>query len=246
MLQDFWQLFMTFLVYAVIGWLWETFYCSLKSGHFVYRGFLLGPYCPVYGFGVSGVLLLTPKNYGSTLELYLYSIVIATVIEYIASYLLEKLFNMKLWDYSDVPFNINGRVALPVSIFWGFGCVILIKYIEPFIGGHITNFINSTKGIAPAILFVLFMADVISSLEFSHSTKNEVASQVDKNDPENASAKEWRWDHIIKNHQESDSHKKISAHFKNKTSLRDKHIKRLLKNYPNMKFTKGSKISRVK
>ncbi len=91
-------LVMTFIVYSVIGWLWETFYCSLKDRRFVFRGFLLGPYCPVYGFGVAAVLLLVPDS-GSLLTLYFNSLVIVTVIEFIGSWFLERFFNMKLWDY---------------------------------------------------------------------------------------------------------------------------------------------------
>ncbi|MCG6979350.1 hypothetical protein K9859_11925, partial [Lactococcus lactis] len=93
------EIFMTFIVYSFVGWIWETFYCSFKDRHFVFRGFLLGPYCPVYGFGVSAVLLLVPDT-GNLFSLYLNTIVIVTVVEFIGSWILEKFFNMKLWDYS--------------------------------------------------------------------------------------------------------------------------------------------------
>lgn len=96
------HLFMTFLVYSVIGWLWESFYCSMKARHYVYRGFLLGPYCPVYGFGVASVLILVPENAGTLLNLYFNIVVIVTIIEFITSWMLEKFFGMKLWDYTKV------------------------------------------------------------------------------------------------------------------------------------------------
>ncbi|MDN6617893.1 MAG: hypothetical protein L0L25_13905, partial [Enterococcus sp.] len=186
------HLFMTFLVYSVIGWLWESFYCSLKARHYVYRGFLLGPYCPVYGFGVASVLILVPENAGTLLNLYFNIVVIVTIIEFITSWMLEKFFGMKLWDYTKVPLNIEGRVAVPVSLFWGVGCLILMKVINPVIQDGIQEFIDATNHLGPVILAALFAADVASTLIFTLTTKKEVSSVIDTSDPENAAVKEFR------------------------------------------------------
>lgn len=93
----------------------------IKSQKFVYRGFLVGPYCPIYGFGVLSVLYFVEPFENNLLVLYVGSAVLVTILEYVTSYGLEKLFHASWWDYHDVPFNLNGRVALPVSLFgdWG-------------------------------------------------------------------------------------------------------------------------------
>lgn len=233
-------LFMTFLVYSVIGWLWESFYCSIKAKHFVYRGFLLGPYCPVYGFGVTAVLLLVPKHYGSLLNLYFNMIVIVTIIEYLTSWLLEKLFKMKLWDYSEMPLNIGGRVAVPVSLFWGIGCLFLIKVIQPIIGKGIQDFDSFTRGIGPVILFLVFMGDVLTTLIFTLTAKKEVSAIIDTSDPQNAAIKEYRLDHLIKNHEPHANLGKIK-HYLSQTPhklLHQRNLHRLIENYPNIRFKK--------
>ena len=89
----------------------------IKSQKFVYRGFLVGPYCPIYGFGVLSVLYFVEPFENNLLVLYVGSAVLVTILEYVTSYGLEKLFHASWWDYHDVPFNLNGRVALPVSLF---------------------------------------------------------------------------------------------------------------------------------
>lgn len=233
------HLFMTFLVYSVIGWLWESFYCSMKARHYVYRGFLLGPYCPVYGFGVASVLILVPENAGTLLNLYFNIVVIVTIIEFITSWMLEKFFGMKLWDYTKVPLNIEGRVAVPVSLFWGVGCLILMKVINPVIQDGIQEFIDATNHLGPIILEALFAADVASTLIFTLTTKKEVSSVIDTSDPENAAVKEFRLKHLISNHHSSTSREQVLKMIKERPkNLTRRNLNRLAKNYPNMHFKK--------
>ncbi|WEV45844.1 hypothetical protein OZX60_03685 [Streptococcaceae bacterium ESL0687] len=236
-LVNFYQLFMTFMVYSIIGWVWESIYCSLKAGHFVYRGYLLGPYCPVYGFGITASLLLIPKNFRSPFELYVYSAIIVTIIEYLASYLLEKVAHLRLWDYSKLPFNIKGRVALPISLFWGLGCLLLIDYIEPFIGKYITKFIYQTHFIGPFLLLIIILADAISTYSFTHSFEYQLADrEEDKDDKENAGIKEWRLKNIFYKHQENIKHRKLVLYLKGLKGFKNKSLYRLAKNYPSIKF----------
>ncbi|MGX7023244.1 putative ABC transporter permease [Vagococcus hydrophili] len=237
--NTFFQLFMIFIVYSMIGWLWESFFCSFKAKHFVYRGFLLGPYCPVYGFGVLSVLLLVPKEYGTLLNLYFNIVVIVTIVEYVTSFLLEKLFSMELWDYKEVPLNIHGRVAVPVSIFWGVGCLFLIKVIHPEIE-KLIGFLNAeTNGWLPLILFVLFGLDALTTFIFTMTTKKEVEHLVDTSDSENAVIKEYRLKHLFINAEESLSRQSILSHLKTKKPhLKHRNLQRIVKNYPNFKLKK--------
>ena len=119
MIKIFSIVVLLFFAYSFIGWLWETIYCSFNARHFVYRGFLLGPITPIYGFGILGVLYFVDPYQKNIFVLFFVSAILVSLLEYVTSFLLEKLFSLSLWDYNDVPLNINGRVAVPVSIFWG-------------------------------------------------------------------------------------------------------------------------------
>lgn len=150
-----------FVIYSVIGWLWETVYCSLKAKKFVYRGFLVGPYCPIYGFGVVSVLYFVEPYQNNVVVLYVFSAVLVTVLEYLTSYVLEKLFHATWWDYHDVPLNINGRVAVPVSLFWGLACVLIVKVINPQVL-LLAQFLERTFGnVLPILLVGLMTVDLV-------------------------------------------------------------------------------------
>ncbi|EOM7054304.1 putative ABC transporter permease [Enterococcus faecalis] len=158
------QVILLFFIYSFIGWLWETVYCSLKAKKFVYRGFLVGPYCPIYGFGVLSVLYFVEPFENNLLVLYVGSAVLVTILEYVTSYGLEKLFHASWWDYHDVPFNLNGRVALPVSLFWGLGCVLIVKVIQSEIA-KVVSFLQATFGNYLALCIVIVMGlDLIYTL----------------------------------------------------------------------------------
>ncbi|MBO0481431.1 putative ABC transporter permease [Candidatus Enterococcus courvalinii] len=132
-MNEFIRVVLLFFIYSFVGWLWETVYCSIKAKHFVYRGFLVGPITPIYGFGILGVLYFIEPFQSNLVLLYVLSTVLVTILEYLTSFGLEKLFHATWWDYHDVPLNINGRVAVPVSLFWGVGCVLIVKVIHPHI-----------------------------------------------------------------------------------------------------------------
>ncbi len=131
-LQD---LTMYFFICSFIGWLLEVAYAFSVYGTFVDRGFLRGPICPIYGYGAVIMVLITnwikKKKVTNSLIIFAIVAVIATVLEYIASYFLELVFNLRWWDYTGYFLNINGRVCLIFSIFFGIAGVIFIKNIYP-------------------------------------------------------------------------------------------------------------------
>lgn len=113
------------LIYSFMGFIVETTYVSYGQKKFVYRGFLIGPIIPIYGFGALIVLyLLRPVNNSLTL-VFIFGVLSTSALEYFGSYVMEKMFNLKLWDYSTYPFNLNGRICLKNSILFGILCVIL-------------------------------------------------------------------------------------------------------------------------
>ncbi|PZL70946.1 hypothetical protein CI088_13760 [Enterococcus plantarum] len=176
-MNEFIKIVLLFFIYSFIGWLWETVYCSLKARKFVYRGFLVGPYCPIYGFGILGVLYFLEPLKQNIVILYLLSTVLVTILEYITSYGLEKMFHASWWDYKDVPLNINGRVALPVSLFWGIGCVLIVRVIHPKVL-LFEDFLSEKFGILlPIILLLLIMTDLIYTLGNMQAFK-KVTAQI--------------------------------------------------------------------
>ncbi len=157
--QTFSIIVLTFFCYSFIGWLWETIYCSLKAKHFVYRGFLFGPITPIYGFGVTGVLYFIEPYQNNLALLYILATLLVTILEYLTSFLLEKLFHARLWDYSKVPLNINGRVAIPVSLFWGIGCVLIVRVVNPRVEEAIFQCVDTFGIFLPLVLLMLISFD---------------------------------------------------------------------------------------
>lgn len=120
-----------FFIYAFLGWCTEVSYAALVTGKFVNRGFLNGPWCPVYGFGVVIVLAgLTPLE-NNLLLLFLGSVVLTSALEWLTGFVLEKLFHQRWWDYSDQPFNLSGYICLRFSVAWGFACLFVVKLLHP-------------------------------------------------------------------------------------------------------------------
>ena len=123
-----------FFIYAFIGWVVEVSYHTVTIGKFINRGFLSGPYCPIYGFGaISVIYFLTDIAEKNKLVLFIGSIAIATAIEFVAGFLLEKIFHERWWDYSDRKLNIGGYVCLEFSVIWGLFCFLLYEAVHPLV-----------------------------------------------------------------------------------------------------------------
>jgi len=130
-----------FLAYSLIGWIWETSYVSLKSKKIVNRGFLRGPIIPIYGFAVVTIILSidwvvpyirTFSKFETVLTM-IYIAIVASVWEYVTSFGMEVLFKTRWWNYTEHRFNIKGRIALDVSIFWGIGGFVLWRFVNPLV-----------------------------------------------------------------------------------------------------------------
>ena len=120
-----------FFVYAFLGWCAEVGYAATKTGKFVNRGFLNGPWCPVYGFGVVIVLGCLEPLSGNLPLLFLGSVALTSALEWLTGFALEKLFHQRWWDYSDEPFNLTGYICLRFSLMWGFACLFVVKLLHP-------------------------------------------------------------------------------------------------------------------
>lgn len=123
---------MYFFIYVFIGWVVEVSFHAVTVGKFINRGFLSGPYCPIYGFGaISVIYFLTDIAGKNKFVLFLGSIVIATAIEFVAGFLLEKIFHERWWDYTDKKLNIGGYICMEFSVIWGLFCFLLYEAVHP-------------------------------------------------------------------------------------------------------------------
>ena len=127
----FYHLLWFFFVYAFLGWCAEVGYAATKTGKFVNRGFLNGPWCPVYGFGVVIVLGCLEPLSGNLPLLFLGSVALTSALEWLTGFALEKLFHQRWWDYSNEPFNLTGYICLRFSLMWGFACLFVVKLLHP-------------------------------------------------------------------------------------------------------------------
>lgn len=125
------QTLWTFFVYAFLGWCGEVSYAALRTGKFVNRGFLNGPVCPIYGVGAVTVLGALEPLAGNTLLLFLGSVVLTSLLEWLTGFALEKLFHQRWWDYSDEPLNLGGYICLRFSLYWGLACLLVVKILHP-------------------------------------------------------------------------------------------------------------------
>lgn len=129
-----------FFFYSVIGWISEVIYCYIKDKKFTNRGFLFGPVCPIYGTGALSMLITLSwckdihigKFYIGPLMVLLIGVVVCDIVEYLTSFLMEKLFHARWWDYSKKKFNLHGRICLEHSCYWGIFSVLLIYLVHPF------------------------------------------------------------------------------------------------------------------
>lgn len=184
--QNFYELVWIFIIYAFLGWCTEVSYAALDTGKFVNRGFLNGPYCPIYGCGVVIVVaILTPLK-ENFLILFAGSFLLTSVLEFITGFLLEKVFHNKWWDYSNKPFNIMGYVCLKFSIYWGLACTFIMDIVHPIIYKAITSIPFVVGVILLVIIMTGFTIDlcvtVSTILKFNRQLKllNDVAAQIHK------------------------------------------------------------------
>lgn len=130
---DLYHMINWFIIYSFFGWVWETFYVSIKQGEFINRGFISGPFCTIYGCGAIAVYTILKPAEGNLFILFFGGIVVATLLEYFTAVLMESIFRTSWWDYSDKKFNFQGRICLGASLGWGVFTVILFRVLHPVV-----------------------------------------------------------------------------------------------------------------
>lgn len=162
-------------IYSFIGWALETVLCSIDAKKFVNRGFLNGPFCPIYGFGAILILLVLQPFAGNLLLLFLAGILLTSVLEYVTGYLLERIFSMKWWDYSGRFMNIKGRVCLANALAFGVLAVVLTWYIHPFVSFWLHKIPAAVLFWAAWFLLIYFIVDTVLSSKAAFALKSSLA-----------------------------------------------------------------------
>lgn len=157
-------LFLYFIAYSFLGWCFETAYCSLVERRWVARGFLYGPICPIYGVGALLMILFFTPLTGSLPLFYLTATLVMSAWEYLVGWLLEVTTHIKYWDYSDKPFNLQGRICLPVSLCWGALSYLTIFFIHPHVAGWVVRLGAGPRYILFGSLSTLFLTDILTTL----------------------------------------------------------------------------------
>ena len=164
-----------FYIYSIIGWILETAKVSINNKKFVDRGFLIGPYLPIYGSGAIIMLVYLTQYKNNMLTVLLLGTLLCSILEYFTSYIMEKLFNARWWDYSNDKFNLNGRVCLKNALLFGGAGVVEIYLFQPIIE-KIFPTMNTSLVVLTIIFTIIFVTDLITSLNIVSSFKKTLKS----------------------------------------------------------------------
>lgn len=148
-----------FFVFAFLGWCSEVVFAAIVEKRFVNRGFLNGPLCPIYGFGVVLIDFAMRPFGGNMAVLMVGSMVLGSALEWLAGFILEKVFHQKWWDYSNEPHNLNGYICLKFSLVWALAGAAVVRFVVP-LTRYLVSFIPRTAGwVVLSALLALSMAD---------------------------------------------------------------------------------------
>lgn len=171
-----------FILFSFLGWVWESIYCTILSRSWANRGFLFGPVCPIYGFGsVIGLLfydliLLGVLPQISWVQVFFLGFVVSMLLEYPTSWLLEKLFHARWWDYSDLPLNLNGRTSVPTSMAFGVGAIIIMKLVIPFADSILEHFSDFMLNLLALFFVAVISVDITLTISALTDFQNRVAA----------------------------------------------------------------------
>lgn len=155
------EVFAYFFIYSFFGWIVEVAFHAVTTGKFINRGFLNGPVCPIYGVGVTCILLMLGDLVEKAWVVALVGLAFPTAIELVTGFLLDKIFHNKWWDYSDRKFNFKGYICLGFSILWCVAVVFVIEVFHPAVKwfAHLAN--NTVGTVLVCICGAIMIADIV-------------------------------------------------------------------------------------
>ena len=176
------QWLLLFYFYCLCGWIWESCFVSCKQRHWVNRGFLHGPWLPIYGSGAIIILFATLPVRGSAIGIALMGTFAATLLEYVTGAVMERIFKMRYWDYTNQPFNLNGYICLTSSIGWAGFSWLLVRVIHPPIDRLLRDVPFYLTGPLAGALTVLFVWDVVTSVRQALDLKELLTKLTEENE----------------------------------------------------------------
>ncbi len=220
--MDIARIFLLFMIYSVCGWVIEVIDLYFVDKKIVNRGFFIGPYCPIYGFGSLLIIFLLTEYMHQPLALFMMAILICATLEYSASYILEMIFKTRWWDYSNKKYNINGRICLETLIPFGIGGCLVLYFVNPFLTKRLLFLSDSLVYGLAIIIALLFIIDMTLSFKVVSNFK-VTAARMKKDSTEQI------------NHQ-------IKQLLFEKSAL----SKRLVKAFPNLRLMFMEKVTDLK
>lgn len=166
--------FINFIIYSFIGYIVEVIYVSILEKKVLNRGFLCGPILPIYGIGATLMALLLKRYTHDIIALFVFGALIASVLEYYISYILEKAFHNRWWDYSKEKLNINGRICLNNAILFGIGSVIVVELLQPFFNNILSKINIIFLIVISVILLIILIADTIYSCLIAYNLRSRI------------------------------------------------------------------------
>lgn len=163
-----------FFIYSFIGYICEIISSSIVQKKLVNRGFLCGPYCPIYGVGSLFILFTLSRFKEDPVLVFVLGALITSCLEYFTSFLLEKIFHNKWWDYSYMKLHIHGRVCLQNTLLFGFGSLLIIYMAQPFIGDILDKIPNLYLNITAYSFFFIFIIDWVYSVIVAYNLRNRI------------------------------------------------------------------------
>lgn len=161
---DAYHLIQWFLVYSILGWMVESIYMSFCNRRWTNRGFVKGPFCPIYGFGALGVYFLLRPFDGHYIALYILGALIATFFEFLVAKVMQHLFGAVWWDYEDKPFNYQGIVCLESTLAWGLYTILLFGFLHRLVDRLVNAYPYRVGIFLVNLVFVAFTIDLAHSL----------------------------------------------------------------------------------
>ena len=212
-----------FVIYSFLGWVLESVVRTVCERKIINTGFLIGPFCPIYGFGAIIMLLFLNTFENNSILLFFIAFVVLSLWEYLVGVLLEKVFSTKYWDYSNHKFNYKGRICLTNSIAWGILGVLFIKYIHPFIE-NIIGYIDPTYlSIATTIVIVIILIDAIINVVKVKNITSTLAKIEDINEQIKQKLSE------LKDKEKTSANENLQNLINNLKTRRDRTIRKLYK-----------------
>jgi len=153
-----------FIIYSFLGWLLEVIHAYIERGEWINRGFIKGPFCPIYGFGVLLLLAVLSPIQENWFILFLGAVALITLLEFVTGLILETLFGAKWWEYSDEKFHVKGYVCLKYSLLFGVGAMFTVKWVHAFVENALEGIPETYLQALALILLTYLAVDFIQTI----------------------------------------------------------------------------------